>query len=308
LGQLWYRNLVSKFGLKMRWSQQLKMGWVMGTKLKNQNASELLNSLSLVGILVLILAFAFPQTSMAQTDPSTPSSAAAAAAAQAAAVQANARQQALMVALYCFDQCYNHHNNAGCYLGMLALQQANSLGATSAGATDNSQNLSTNGGGTTAPAGPYGAGITYASVQEAAQKAGVSVAPDGKSGTMPDGTVVPINGSSASDAGMRSAGLTDSQIAQAKALSDELKDKLGKNGNSGAGAGAFAGGGGGGGGAMSRPPPDAAPTSVLAGSRKKPNVSGMTKNFGKDKIGVAGDNIFEMVSRRYKSNTGIMKQ
>ena len=32
-----------------------------------------------------------------------------------------------------------------------------------------------------------------------------------------------------------------------------------------------------------------------------PKVSGMTKNFGGERIGVAGDDIFQMITRQYRS-------
>jgi hypothetical protein len=33
----------------------------------------------------------------------------------------------------------------------------------------------------------------------------------------------------------------------------------------------------------------------------EPSVAGMSKKFGGENIGVSGDNIFQMVNRRYKS-------
>ena len=106
-----------------------------------------------------------------------------------------------------------------------------------------------------------------------------------------------------SEGGMASAGLNASQIAQAKAaLADARAAALAlkKNASLSVDEG---GGGGGGGGSSGRDKKDSANSYSFGGPsrRGKPNLSGMTKNFGGEKIGVSGDDIFEMITRRYKS-------
>jgi hypothetical protein len=137
------------------------------------------------------------------------------------------------------------------------------------------------------------------------KKSGTKISKDGGTFTLPDGKTVPA-GASASQ--LASAGFSPSQIEAATAYAQTVSDKLSKlHATSMAGAD---GGGGGGGGAGRAPAAEDGGGGLHMrmpwdkngkNGRNKASVSGMSKKLGSDNIGVAGDNIFEMVTRRYKS-------
>lgn len=105
-----------------------------------------------------------------------------------------------------------------------------------------------------------------------------------------------------SPASLSAAGFSDSQIAQVLALNDKLNkavsDKLGaltaSNGYDEAG-------GGGGAGAAGSAKSSSLMVAALKLDRNPANVAGMQKNFNGEPIGVSGDNIFDMMTRRYKT-------
>ncbi|RYZ63319.1 MAG: hypothetical protein EOP05_23835 [Proteobacteria bacterium] len=85
--------------------------------------------------------------------------------------------------------------------------------------------------------------------------------------------------------------------AKFKALSS-LTNDVGGGGGGGAGGSSEVGGGSGGydptGGGYGK-------SAGLGGKTKSPGLAGMQKKFGSDNIGVAGDDIFEMITRRYQA-------
>lgn len=172
-----------------------------------------------------------------------------------------------------------------------------------------------NGLGSTSPTSLAGqiAGLEkqYDKLKESVTKTGVTVSEDGKTATTKDGKKVTAdtfaNAQSMKNAGFGSSDISgvDAALADAKLkASDRLKGlstlfadggggagKAG-GGDDGGGSGGFGGGGSGYG--------EGAGKLGKAGS-KSPSLAGMSKKFGDDNIGVAGDNIFEMVTRRYQA-------
>lgn len=120
----------------------------------------------------------------------------------------------------------------------------------------------------------------------------------------PDGSVS-YNGNNLSNVdpnspeSLRAAGFSDSQIAQALAANKKLNDAVNSKYGAMTADNGYAEGGGGAAGSA----PIAAPSLVFgkkAGLDRNPaNIAGMQKNFNGEPIGVAGDNIFEMMKRRY---------
>jgi hypothetical protein len=138
---------------------------------------------------------------------------------------------------------------------------------------------------------------------------GIAVSADGQTLTMPNGSTVPTS-SLGSASGAAAAGLSGADIAagqnalaQGQAL---VNSKIasgalsaeggGGGGGKGSGSGGDDGSGGGAGGAGMAGNPFANKN----GKNGKASVSGMSKKLGNDNIGVAGDDIFEMITRRYQ--------
>lgn len=141
---------------------------------------------------------------------------------------------------------------------------------------------------------------------------GVKVSPDGKTMTTPDGRKFDMSngGGSGSKEDLMAMGMTASEADAALAASGKFaKDYASKFAQmkqlDGAG-----GGGGGGRSTASDVAGGAGGADAFGGwdrdarnrnARNKNKISGLTKKFGDDTIGVSGDNIFEMVTRRYKA-------
>lgn len=169
------------------------------------------------------------------------------------------------------------------------------------GAQNNAQNLSNNGGGS----GMVGVSGNIASAKSMLTSAGFKIAPDG-SITLPNGSAVPAGDGGGTGSGSFSGGgfnAASSDQSKGAAATDKT-DKAAPGGKGGSQA-ADAGGGGGGGGGFGSHGPGGADS---IGGSKKGSVSGLSKKFGKDAIGVSGDNIFEMVTRRYKANEKALKK
>lgn len=146
-----------------------------------------------------------------------------------------------------------------------------------------------------------------ASLSKSLGAAGYSVAPDGKSLTLPSGKTVPSS-AFASDSGLRGLGLSDAQIAEAREVAAKGAAQIKKDlknyedGSAGGGGGGFAGmkpfGGGGRAGGLG------AYGQLFQQGKKRDlsarSASGMTRQLAGDKIGAAGDDIFQMISRQYK--------
>ena len=144
--------------------------------------------------------------------------------------------------------------------------------------------------------GTGGAGETLSQVKSQLAAAGAPMSADNSQMTLPDGTSVPLNSSTSSDASLAAAGFSAEQIAKGRADVAAAAASLGMK--AGAPAGDAGGGGAGGFGGTYTP----AKVAATAGKpRAKPNLSGLTKNLGNDKIGVSADDIFEMITRRYQA-------
>jgi hypothetical protein len=190
---------------------------------------------------------------------------------------------------------------------------------TKCAACDNSNVGNDGSGNTPNPGGPGGLNLTttptYAAIkhdlsalQNALTSSGITVSPDGKSVTLADGKKIPTSALK-SDAGMAAAGASAGDIqalhATLAAATKEAEAKV----KSMTAALQAAGGGGG----STGEPGGGASTASQANNnfgmygaktapeRKAASVSGMSKKLGNDNIGVSGDNLFEMVRRRYQS-------
>lgn len=223
----------------------------------------------------------------------------------------SAKKAAQMMAALMAAMCNQPQGNvAPCIMAGLAMSQSDKSDQAGQGAGQNAGFLSTGTGGggsqdsgsaVDKPDGPQagkpGSGAELAEIRDKLKAAGAEISSDGSSMTLPGGGSIALDSSAATDAGMKSAGLSDQQIAMGKtALADALA-KMGSKGKELADNG-FGGGGGGG----YSPSISADPKSSGKGAPgKKPKVTGLTKNFHGEKIGVAADDIFEMISRRYKA-------
>ncbi|RZI59869.1 MAG: hypothetical protein EOP14_03480 [Pseudomonas sp.] len=150
----------------------------------------------------------------------------------------------------------------------------------------------------------------YDKLKESVTKAGITVSEDGKIATTKDGKKVSssafANAQAMKNAGFGASDIAgiDSAMADAKLkAADRLKGLASMMNDAGGGGGRAAGGdeggggyGGGGGGSFA----DGA-GKLGKSNTKGPNLAGMSKKFGEDNIGVAGDNIFEMITRRYQA-------
>lgn len=146
-----------------------------------------------------------------------------------------------------------------------------------------------------------------ARIRSGLEQAGVTISPDGQTMTTKDGRKFDLGASGdGSISGLMAMGLSASEAAQADAAGKKY---------AAANASKFAnmaklGADGGGGGAAGRGPAgeDAAGGGFNFNfndprnkKRAAAKVSGLTRKLGDDTIGVSGDNIFEMVTRRYKA-------
>jgi hypothetical protein len=151
----------------------------------------------------------------------------------------------------------------------------------------------------------------YAKGSQTFKNTGIQISDDGQNVTLPNGKKV-ASSSMASADGMKSAGFSASEIANAmsgldaasKAVAAQQSKlaSLTNDAGGGGGGGMRAGGDGGYGGGSSD---DALARMRAASLKNNSNVSGMSKKLGNDNIGVAGDDIFEMVSRRYQTRDKI---
>lgn len=150
-----------------------------------------------------------------------------------------------------------------------------------------------------------------ARIRNELEKSGVKMSPDGKTMTTPDGRKFDLSkAGTGSESDMLAMGLTAAEAAQANALSkqiaakqaakfNQMKQLAGAGGGGGGGRGLASDGMGGDGGYGSGFDPWG--RDPRNRNRAKPKISGLTKKLGDDTIGVSGDDIFEMVTRRYKA-------
>lgn len=170
----------------------------------------------------------------------------------------------------------------------------------------------TNGTGVTLPDGTTSQTIArdIAKIRTGLEQAGVTISPDGKTMTTKDGRTFDLGAAGdGSMSGLMAMGLSASEAAQADAAGKKFAAaNASKFANM---AKLAADGGGGGGGAAGRGPADDGTGGAgrfnfnLNDPRNKKRaaakVSGLTRKLGDDTIGVSGDNIFEMITRRYKA-------
>ncbi len=155
---------------------------------------------------------------------------------------------------------------------------------------------------------PQAVARDLAQVRNSLEKSGVKMSPDGKSMTTPDGRTFDMSkGAGNSEQDLMAMGFSQSEaaaaLADSRAIGKKVDEKF-KQMSQLAGAG-----GGGGGRAVAAAEGGGDPFAGFdpfareraARNRKKAKVSGLTKKLGSDNIGVAGDDIFEMVTRRYKA-------
>ena len=148
-------------------------------------------------------------------------------------------------------------------------------------------------------------------VQKDLAKAGYTMSPDGQTITGPDGKKTNMSTFS-SPQSMAAAGFSSSDIksmqdtvAQATAKAQDKIKGISMAVEGGAGGGGAMGGpmgGGGGGGAGGYGAYGARFGAGAGGAGKQPKVSGLSKKLGTDNIGMAGDDIFEMVHVRYQQH------
>lgn len=110
--------------------------------------------------------------------------------------------------------------------------------------------------------------------------------------------------------GLKSLGMTDADLNKLEKIQDAVRQELQKKSGKYAGSDSFDGAGGGG--SSSKPGPGYDDkdkrfdmNAYLAGLSKKDGanrgVAGLEKKYGSDQIGVAGDDIFKMIHRRYQA-------
>lgn len=153
----------------------------------------------------------------------------------------------------------------------------------------------------------------YRSLQATADDSGFAISKDGSTVTVPGGKQTPTGSFGSSDS-MKNAGFGASDIAnydsalKEAAKSGEYKSKLasltnadGGSGGGGGGSGAGAGSGSGDGSDGSGSGYDSLGRKLGLNGKGDKGLAGMSKKLGTDNIGVSGDNIFEMVHRRYEA-------
>lgn len=187
-------------------------------------------------------------------------------------------------------------------------------GSTGSGSGTNGNGVGTAGDGSGArlPDGttPQTVASAIAKINADLAKSGAIISDDGKTMTTKDGRKFDMSKGGDGPGGLAALGLTGAEAnmandmgkkyaAQANAKYAAMAAKLAaEGGGGGGGAGrspAAEGGGGAGGGHMGNFMDSRNKT------RAKANISGLSRKLGDDTIGVSGDNIFEMVTRRYKA-------
>ena len=164
-------------------------------------------------------------------------------------------------------------------------------------------------GPTTLPDGSTAATVdrSIARVRQGLADAGVIISGDGKTLTTKDGRKYDLSkGADGTTEGMLAMGLTASEAAQAEAAGKNFAAQAAKKyaslsadgGGGGGSRGPAADAGAGGAGAFNMNGWGNDPRNK---KRAPAKVSGLTRKLGDDTIGVSGDNIFEMVTRRYKA-------
>lgn len=187
----------------------------------------------------------------------------------------------------------------------------NTIGQDGSNTDGNGSGIGTNGTVPGLPPGTTSQTIArdIARIRSELDKSGVKMSPDGKTMTTPDGRSFDLSkGGGGSMQDLMAMGLSQSEAASAMAAGKNYAKKMDEkfkqmaqlpgSGGGGSGGRAVAAEGGGG-------DPfagfDPFARERAARNRGKTKVSGLTKKLGSDTIGVAGDDIFEMVTRRYKA-------
>lgn len=250
------------------------------------------------------------------SSPSVFAAGASQSASDASGSQSAAQMASQMMAMALMPQCMaSPPNPMACTMMAQALAQAASLGAGSKGASDAAAAMSAGSGSGIPTAGAaaeptYGGGIDGAtgSLDQTAARSGLaklgySLSPDATQLTTPDGKTVSTAGLG-SMSGAMAAGFSAGDASAALAKVAETQGKIASKFKVGPLEGGGEGGGGSGFGGSGRGADSNVVYNMGAFGRRRPaaaNVSGMTKNFGGERIGVAGDDIFQMITRRYRS-------
>lgn len=189
-------------------------------------------------------------------------------------------------------------------MAVLALKQSKEHGAVANMAGSTADNTNGNGTGTDT-ANATGSFSGLGPIADPNNKTGARVTTSGKVVT-PDGKVYDPE-KFGSQSSFSAAGFSPDQIAQAMAMADKINKSAAEKVKLGAmtGANGYEEGGGGGGSVVTGSEDPALAAQGVAGLGKKKerepaDVSGMTKNFNGEPIGVAADSIFVMMTRRYQ--------
>lgn len=143
----------------------------------------------------------------------------------------------------------------------------------------------------------------YNKTTQQVEDSGISI--NGDKVTMPNGKSYSVN-SDTSPSGLASMGFPKSEIDQASKLISKINDEAGKIGIPAAGEGA--GSGGSGTVASGSSSPSRQPSSYgKKYKRSSPSLAGLAKKIGDDRVGVSADNIFKMITRRYKTEDSTRK-
>lgn len=205
------------------------------------------------------------------------------------------------------------YGNTGSTLNTDGTTTTSLTGGLGANGANGSGSAADGSGGAVALTGGALAGLQqeYKKLQEQVTAAGVSVSPDGKSASK-NGKKASVD-NFASAASMKAAGFSESDIAGVESALNDAKSKaadrlkglasltndVGGGAGKGAGGGDYGGGSGAGGSGYDPYGSGAGRNAGL--NAKSPSIAGMSKKLGDDNIGVAGDNIFDMITRRYQA-------
>lgn len=187
-------------------------------------------------------------------------------------------------------------------MGLMGLAQG---GANKGAAANHGQNAAQNAASSnpyamTSTDGAPGAGgdaAAFAAIA-AAKKNGVKYNPKTGQFTLPNGTT--MGPSSVSREGALGAGVSAAEFDKTMAKIAEMEKKAAAAEAKLASPEAGFEGGGGGGSTSYASTEEAAPSYGAGIPREPTSVAGMSRNFNGDMIGVAGDNIFTMMARRYR--------
>jgi hypothetical protein len=190
---------------------------------------------------------------------------------------------------------------ACCVMAAQALAQAPASGASAAGATGAGQNMSVSGQPTTVARGPLPGG-TDAQVAEfkklSSQLAKTGVKVENGRITLPSGKSLALNTNLSSESAVKSAGFS---AGEGQLVKDLLKDIATKPGQAISALNGDTSDSGIPGGSASSGDSGNSKYGAPAKPKTPASLAGLAKSLGDDRIGVSADDIFGMISRRYKT-------